>query len=90
MEKAKENVYNDKILIKRFSTFHKIQHFFMVASFLGLAFSGLPQKFYTAPWTQTMIDLMGGPIGATIVHHISTIVMFIVFFSHIGEIILVN
>ncbi|HEC1731637.1 TPA: hypothetical protein R2A65_001502 [Campylobacter jejuni] len=89
-KKAKENAHNDKVLIKRFSTFHKIQHFFMAASFLGLAFSGLPQKFYTAPWAQTMIDLMGGPIGATIVHHISAIVMFIVFFSHIGEIILVN
>nr|WP_251826967.1 hypothetical protein [Campylobacter jejuni] len=62
----------------------------MAASFLGLAFSGLLQKFYTAPWAQTMIDLIGGPIGVTIVHHISAIVMFIVFFSHIGETILVN
>ncbi|MBK1963575.1 rhodanese-like domain-containing protein [Campylobacter novaezeelandiae] len=89
-KKAKENAHNDKILIKRFSTFHKIQHFFMAASFLGLAFSGLPQKFYTAPWAQTMINLMGGPLNATLIHHISAIIMFMVFFSHIGDIILVN
>lgn len=89
-KQAKENAHNDKILIKRFSTFHKFQHLFMASSFLGLAFSGLPQKFYNAPWAQTMIDMMGGPIGATIIHHISAIVMFGVFFSHIGEIIIVN
>lgn len=84
---AQHAAHSDKVTIKRFSTFHRIQHFFMAASFLGLAFSGLPQKFATAPWAQTMIDLMGGPIAATIIHHISAVIMFGVFFSHIGEII---
>lgn len=90
-KKAREAAHTDKIRIKRFSTFHRIQHFFLATSFLGLAFSGLPQKFYDSSWAKAMIDLMGGDIiNATTIHHISAIVMFIVFFSHIGEIIIVN
>ncbi|CZE47027.1 rhodanese-like domain-containing protein [Campylobacter geochelonis] len=84
---AKQKAHADKVIIKRFSTLHKWQHFFMAASFLGLAFSGLPQKFYTASWAQSMIDMMGGPIGATVVHHVSAIIMGLVFISHIIEII---
>lgn len=88
---AQKAAHEDKVKIRRFSTLHKIQHFFMASSFLGLAFSGLPQKFYDAPWAKPMIDLMGGDIvDAATIHHISAIVMFAVFFSHIGEIIIVN
>ena len=89
-KKAREAAHNDVVTIKRFSAFHIIQHFFMAASFLGLAFSGLPQKFYDAPWAQSMMDMMGGPIMATKIHHISAIIMFAVFFSHIFEIIIVQ
>lgn len=86
-KEAREKAHADTVYIKRFSIFHRIQHFFMAASFLGLAFSGLPQKFYTAPWAETMIALMGGPLVATTIHHISAVIMFAVFFSHIGEIV---
>ena len=86
-KKAREAAHHDRVKVKRFSAFHMWQHFFMAASFLGLAFSGLPQKFYTAPWAQDMMNLMGGPIMATQIHHISAVIMFAVFFSHIAEII---
>lgn len=85
-KEAKEKAHSDSVKIKRFSKFHKIQHLFLAASFLGLGFSGLPQKYYTADWAQGMIDLMGGPIGATKFHHISAIIMGIVFFSHLIEV----
>ncbi|MGB2551564.1 rhodanese-like domain-containing protein [Campylobacter sp. MOP51] len=86
-KKAREAAHHDRVKVRRFSAFHMWQHFFMAASFLGLAFSGLPQKFYTAPWAQDMMNLMGGPIMATQIHHISAVIMFAVFFSHIAEII---
>lgn len=84
---AQHAMHSDKVTLRRFTTFNRIQHFFMASSFLGLAFSGLPQKFATAPWAQTMIDLMGGPIMATYIHHTAAVVMFGVFISHIGEVI---
>lgn len=84
---AKEKMHKDKVNIKRFSTLHRIQHFFVASSFLGLSFSGLPQKFYTAPWAQTMIDMMGGIVMATKIHHFSAFIMIAVFLSHIAEVI---
>lgn len=84
---AKEKSKADKVHIKRFTLFQKVQHFFMAASFLGLSVSGLGQKFYDAAWAQSLIDLLGGPLMATQIHHFSAVIMFIVFFSHIGQII---
>ncbi|PSM51879.1 RHOD and Cytochrom_C3 domain-containing protein [Campylobacter blaseri] len=84
-KEAKEKAHSDPVKIERFTNFHKIQHFFLAASFLGLGFSGLPQKFYTASWAQDMIAIMGGPMGAIKIHHISAIIMIIVFLSHIAE-----
>lgn len=88
-DEAKKRAHLDSVKIRRFSTFHKIQHFFLAASFLGLGFTGMPQKYYTADWAQSMIDFMGGPIGATKWHHISAIIMIIVFLSHCLEVIYV-
>ncbi|MSN96670.1 hypothetical protein F1B92_05770 [Campylobacter sp. FMV-PI01] len=88
-KEAKHKAHSDRVKISRFSNFHKIQHFFLASSFLGLGFSGLPQKFYTASWAQGMIDFMGGPIAATKIHHISAFIMIAVFLSHIVEICLV-
>lgn len=87
-KEAKEKAASDPVAIRRFSAFHMWQHFFMAASFLGLSFSGLPQKFSTASWAQSMIDMMGGPIMATKIHHISAIVMIVVFLSHILEVLI--
>lgn len=82
----KEQIKADRIKISRFTPFNIAQHFFMAISFLGLSFSGLPQKFSSADWAQSMINFMGGPIMATKIHHFSAILMIIVFLSHIGEI----
>ncbi|WP_169752667.1 rhodanese-like domain-containing protein [Campylobacter mucosalis] len=89
-KKAKEARHDDAIKVKRFSALHIIQHFFMASSFLALAFSGLPQKFYDSSWALGMIDLMGGIEMATLIHHVAAVVMFAVFFSHIAEIIIVQ
>ncbi|MCZ6103865.1 rhodanese-like domain-containing protein [Campylobacter ureolyticus] len=88
-KEAKNRAHSDKVKIKRFTGFHKVQHFLLAASFLGLGFSGMPQKYHTADWAQSMIDLMGGPIGATKIHHISAFIMLAVVFSHFVEIIVV-
>lgn len=84
---TKEKMHKDKVNIKRFSTLHRIQHFFVAASFLGLSFSGLPQKFYDATWAKNMIDMMGGVLMATKIHHFSAFIMIAVFLSHIAEVI---
>jgi cytochrome b subunit of formate dehydrogenase/rhodanese-related sulfurtransferase len=83
---AREAVHRDTVLIKRFSVFHRCQHFFMVVSFLGLSFTGLPQKFYESGWAKNMMALIGDPITATKLHHGFAVVMILVFLSHIAEV----
>ncbi len=83
---AKAAAHSDSITIRRFGLYHRIQHFFVAASFLGLSVSGIAQKFYDAPWAQSIIDMLGGPINAAYIHHISAIVMGVVFGLHVLEI----
>lgn len=85
-KKAKKAAHEDNVTIVRFGLYHRIQHFFLAASFLGLSISGMPQKFYEAPWAQTLIDWMGGPMNAAKIHHISALIMGLVFAAHIAEI----
>ncbi len=85
-KQAKSANHSDNVTIKRFSLYHRIQHFFLAFSFLGLSFSGMPQKFYEAPWAQSFINFIGGPIIATKIHHWCALIMGIVFGLHILEI----
>jgi cytochrome b subunit of formate dehydrogenase/rhodanese-related sulfurtransferase len=86
-KKARKAIHDDSVKIKRFTSLHRIQHFFMVISFLGLSFTGLPQKFYSSPWAQHIMDLIGGPLMATKLHHTFAVIMILVFLSHIVEVI---
>lgn len=38
-KEAQKAMHSDNVKIRRFSTLHRIQHFFMASSFLGLSFS---------------------------------------------------
>lgn len=78
--------HQDNVKIKRFSSLHKVQHIFLALSFLVLTFSGIPQKFHDASWAEAMIDMMGGPIMATKIHHVAAVVMIVVFLSNVLEI----
>lgn len=84
-KKAKESSQNN-VKIKRFGLYHRIQHFFLALSFLGLSISGMPQKFYDAAWAQSLMDFLGGPMNAIYIHHISALIMGIIFGAHVIEI----
>jgi cytochrome b subunit of formate dehydrogenase len=53
----------------RFTVFQRIEHFILLTTFTMLALTGLPQKYATENWAQTMIDLMGGIETIRIIHH---------------------
>jgi cytochrome b subunit of formate dehydrogenase len=44
----------------RFVSFHRIGHTIMMASFLGLALTGLPLKYHDAPWAKSLARFLGG------------------------------
>ena len=66
---------------RRFSLFDKVMHLLMVTSFLGLVVTGLPLKFHTAPWAPALMQLLGGPHLAGIIHRVCAAVTFVYFGS---------
>jgi formate dehydrogenase gamma subunit len=58
-------------LISRFSTFQRIEHWLLFASFTTLALTGLPQKFPLAGISDFMIGLMGGIEVVRTIHRVA-------------------
>ena len=69
--------------VRRFSRPQIWLHVSIVVSFLMLAVSGLPLKFATASWADTMIRYLGGAHAAGIIHRIAAIITFGYFAVHL-------
>jgi cytochrome b subunit of formate dehydrogenase len=52
----------------RFGSFHRVAHTILLASFLGLALTGLPLKYDQYDWAKTLARLLGG-FGSTSIWH---------------------
>ncbi|MBI4630616.1 MAG: cytochrome b/b6 domain-containing protein, partial [Chloroflexi bacterium] len=59
----------------RFSLAHRLEHIVALSSFTILAITGLPQKYPSAGWAETMISVMGGIEMTRQIHHIAAIVL---------------
>ena len=60
----------------RFTAAQRFEHIVLLVTFSGLALTGIPQKFASEGWAQTLINLMGGIESIRIVHRIlATILM---------------
>ena len=70
--------------VRRFSRAQIWIHVSIVVSFLMLAISGLPLKFATAPWADTMVKFLGGAHSAGIIHRIGAIITFGYFAVHLA------
>lgn len=64
---------------RRFTGFDRMQHLLMVVSFLGLVITGLPLKFYAAPWAPAVMKLLGGPHMAGYWHRVCALITFVYF-----------
>jgi cytochrome b subunit of formate dehydrogenase len=69
--------------IVRFDIHQRIQHILMFTSFLTLAFTGLPQKFYTLGISQGLIGALGGLEMTQQIHHIAAYVMIFDLLYHV-------
>jgi cytochrome b subunit of formate dehydrogenase len=73
--------------VRRFSRAQIWTHVSIVVSFLMLSVSGLPLKFATAPWADTMIKYLGGAQSAGIIHRIAAIITFGYFAWHLASLV---
>lgn len=61
--------------VTRFSRWQRIEHAILILSFTTLAVTGLPQKFATAPISDTIIGILGGIETVRGIHRIAAILL---------------
>jgi cytochrome b subunit of formate dehydrogenase len=71
--------------IRRFSSVDMRMHVVIIVTFLLLALTGLPLKFHSAPWAQTLINLLGGVDFARLLHRAAAIGTFGYAAVHLGS-----
>jgi cytochrome b subunit of formate dehydrogenase len=74
-------------MVRRFNRRAKVEHVTIMALFTALALSGIPQKFYPAPWAETLIGLMGGIDRARWIHRFSGFAFALLAVEHIAVVV---
>jgi cytochrome b subunit of formate dehydrogenase len=69
---------------QRIDLFHRLVHGFLMASFLGLAATGMPIKFNAAPWAATVAHAMGGFGTIIFFHKTFAAILTLCFLLHLG------
>ena len=69
----------------RFSLPQRYLHGALAATFLGLAFTGLPLRFSTAPWAQAISGAVGGFGAIIFFHKLCAFTLTVAFLIHVGN-----
>jgi formate dehydrogenase subunit gamma len=67
----------------RFNFVERVQHFFLMISFVMLVTTGLPQKFSTTPWAEWIVIHLGGIDTTRALHRIFAVIMITVALVHV-------
>ena len=75
MSTEKSAPESDRKMIFRFRWPERIEHIILLISFIGLASTGLPQKFAQNHLAESMIALLGGIETVRIIHRVFAVVL---------------
>ncbi len=78
-----EEAASSQIKVKRFDGHQRLQHILMFSSFIVLALTGIPQKYYHWAPFESIVAAMGGLETLRIIHRIAGVVMIVDGFYHI-------
>jgi cytochrome b subunit of formate dehydrogenase len=76
--------------VRRFSTMNSRMHIVIITTFILLAATGLPLKFHWAPWSQQLMNMLGGVDVARTLHRLAAIGTFGYAIFHLGYLVLVG
>lgn len=76
-------LYERTDAILRFDIHQRIQHFLMMSSFITLALTGLPQKFFELSASQKFIATLGGLESVQFIHRFAAWVMIVCCVYHL-------
>ena len=68
----------------RFSVKQRAEHFLVMTTFVLLALTGFPQKFYEADSSRFLVRIFGGLDGARLVHRVSGFLFAALTFFHLA------
>ncbi len=71
----------------RFSRLNRALHILLILSFLSLALTGMTLKFSYTSWAVAVSRALGGFQTAGYIHRLAAVVMFGIFFVHIGDLV---
>jgi cytochrome b subunit of formate dehydrogenase len=72
--------------VVRFDRYHRVTHACLMASFLGLAGTGLPLLFADRGWAWVLSRFWGGFASARILHRAFALVLIATFIAHVARI----
>ncbi len=70
----------------RFPLIRRMEHWVMVAAFVTLALTGLPQKYPTAAASLAVFRALGGIETARAIHHVAAVVLILISLVHVGSV----
>ena len=77
---------NGEVYVRRFRPFDRNLHLMVIASFLGLALTGMTLKFSYTRWAQVLSHLLGGFESAGVIHRICAVLTFTYFGLHFWDV----
>ena len=83
----KNKIKKETRQFQRFTRLNRGLHFFMILSFLSLAFTGLTLKFAYTGWAVILSHLLGGFESARYIHRFSAVIMVSVFIIHLFSLV---
>ena len=82
-----ESVAVSQRYVLRFGRVDRALHGFLMLSFLGLAFTGIPVLFSDARWAPRLAALIGGFGAAHVLHRVFASILIGVFVVHVGRLV---
>ena len=70
----------------RFTPVQRFMHAVLMVTFLGLAATGLPLRFSSAPWSVSFANAVGGFAAILVLHKFCAVVLTIDFLAHAADI----
>jgi formate dehydrogenase subunit gamma len=71
--------------IQRFTKRHVVNHWLMLATFVGLVITGMPQKFADMAWAKGIVLIVGGVERIRFIHHMLGTIMALQLVWHVLE-----
>jgi cytochrome b subunit of formate dehydrogenase len=86
-ELAHAHVAESRVYYRRFPKLYRNLHVMVIASFLGLALTGMTLKFSYTPWAWALSRVLGGFEAAGFIHRVCAVITFTYFGMHLVDLV---